>query len=920
MQKLILFIFVFLGISVASAQHQSTQASHNNDIIIKLQPEYSFTDLLYDLSDGLKTENLSFTPIYPHAKKPSVEKNQHGLPLIDLTRFYNCDIQSTEQADYWLRIFNKSPATEYAEKRQAQGLLYVPNDPLNQAEQYYLDNIDAYSAYDVETGDTNVVIAITDTGIDLGHEDLVYNIAYNWDDPLDGIDNDNDGFVDNFRGWDVGDDNNNPQTDYNDHGIYVSGIAAADTDNGLGISGTGFNCRLLPIKVSDSDSLIVRGYEGIVYAANQGATIINCSWGNHQFSRYEQDMINYAVNNRNALVVAACGNDNDMRNFYPASYANVLSVAATTSEDEKWTPENTGTSGGSSYGYHVDLSAPGTMMHTTEAGNSYRDVFAGTSFACPVASGVAGLVKSHFPYMTPNQIIERLKNTTDNIDTIPYNTDYAGLLGTGRLNAFKSLTNDFQPGVKFRNIDISDDRENNYENSMLVEITGDFYNYLAPTQNLQVDISCNNPDIDLFTTNINIGALDSLESFSVVSTPIQLEILSGASSDEHVVLTLEMTDGDWHRTQYIEFYVLPSWKILTNADMELSIPANGRLGFSDLYRKHGQGFNYDITRDLFYDAGLITGQSSTILFDGIRQANQFSWEAPPAYMDFPGSTSCISNTFFAEDTENAVNLEIQQTSIAPENNDNYIILNYDFINHNLSSIDNWYAGLFFDWDLIKPTRNCTMYDSIRNFGYTYNTGDNTIYAGIKLLSPQDVFQHAIDQRSQSGVVNLIDGFSHDEKFYSISNNQCCAGTENDGSDVVQILSAGNITLPPEDTTTISFAVLTGNGMLDLIQASDSAEAYYETYLQQSFISQAQSHNIHIFPNPADKHFNVQLPENIYHARLLIFNITGQKIMDKNLYGNTTRITSDFAPGQYIMHINTATQTYRNKLMIISNGD
>lgn len=917
MHKFILFIFMFLGTCLASAQHQSTPAYHSNDIIIKLHAGYAITDLLYDVSMTAKTNNVSIDALYPQARKPSMEKNQHGQTLVDLTRYYNCNIQDAQQADYWLNILNKSSATEYAEIRQAQELLYVPDDPFNQAKQYYLDIIDAYAAYNVETGDTNVVIAITDTGIEPGHEDLVYNIAYNWDDPLDGTDNDNDGFVDNFRGWDIGDNDNNPQTDNNDHGIYVSGIAAADTDNGMGISGTGFDCRILPIKIMDSDSLIVCGYEGIVYAANQDATIINCSWGNHQYSQYEQDMVNYATINKNALVVAACGNDNDMRNFYPASYENVLSVAATTSDDEKWTPENTGSTGGSSYGYHVDVSAPGTLMYTTKAGSSYGIVHWGTSFSSPVVSGVAGLVKSHFPSMTPNQIIERVKNTTDNIDTIPYNTEYAGLLGTGRVNAFKALTNDFQPGVQFRNIVISDDRENNYENSMLVEIAGDFYNYLSSAQNLQIDISCNNPDIDLLTTSINIGMLDSLETFSIFSDPIQLEILSGASMNEHVILTLEMTDGGWHRTQYVEFYVMPSWKILTNADMQLTIPANGRLGFTDLYRKHGQGFNYDITRDLFYDAGLMLGTSANILFDGIRQANRFSYDDFPEYMDYPNSKESIQSVFFAEDVENAVNLEIIQTSIAPENSDNYIILKYDLINHNLSSLDDWYAGLFFDWDIIKPTRNRTVYDSIRDFGYTFHTGNNAFFCGIKLLSDYETYQYAIDQRSDADIVNIIDGFSDDEKFYSLSNNKCCAGTENEGSDVVQVVSAGNLNIPPDDTLTVCFAVMAGSSLLDIIHASDSAVSFYQHHIQESHVAQSTLSDMQIFPNPAGNNFILQLPDNITNGKMTIYSITGEVLLKQNLFGNKTKMNVHLPSGHYLLHVDTGSNLYKAPLIILN---
>ncbi|GAI36367.1 unnamed protein product, partial [marine sediment metagenome] len=124
-------------------------------------------------------------------------------------------------------------------------LLYTPDDPLN-IYQYYLDTIKAYDAWEICKGDSNIVIGITDTGVDIDHEDLQGNIYYNYNDPINGIDDDNDGFIDNFRGWDLGENDNNPQWEINDHGVVVTGIAGARTDNGIGISGVGFKSRFLP--------------------------------------------------------------------------------------------------------------------------------------------------------------------------------------------------------------------------------------------------------------------------------------------------------------------------------------------------------------------------------------------------------------------------------------------------------------------------------------------------------------------------------------------------------------------------------------------------------------------------------------------------------------------------------------------------
>ena len=132
---------------------------------------------------------------------------------------------------------------------------------------------------------------------------MVANYAYNYNDPVNGIDDDNDGYIDNFLGWDVADNDNDAGFGSSGHGINVGGLISAATDNVTGLSGAGFKTKLMPVKIDQSSTgQLTAAYKGIVYAADHGAFIINNSWGGTVYRQYEQEIINYAAVNRGCLL------------------------------------------------------------------------------------------------------------------------------------------------------------------------------------------------------------------------------------------------------------------------------------------------------------------------------------------------------------------------------------------------------------------------------------------------------------------------------------------------------------------------------------------------------------------------------------------------------------------------------------------
>ncbi|OQA12153.1 MAG: Thermophilic serine proteinase precursor [Bacteroidetes bacterium ADurb.Bin397] len=386
-------------------------------IIFKLKPEFRASarvnGIVSDQLNAVLAANgvTSVSKKFPAKQAPATERNAQGLPMVDLSLIYEVKYTSNQPVEKIVNAMLRTGMLQYAEPKYLPKLLYTTNDP-NTGNQYFLGKIQAYAAWDIQKGDTNVVIGITDTGTDINHPDLEDNIKYNYADPIDGIDNDGDGYTDNFRGWDLGENDNDPSVNASNHGSHVSGCAAASTDNATGVASPGFNCKFLAVKISDASGALTEAYEGITYAADAGCQIINCSWGGNGGGSFGQDVIDYATINENALVIAAAGNDNNEFAFFPASYNYVLSVASTSNSDAK--------SSFSNYGMNIDVCAPGSNIYTAMSNNTYG-FMSGTSMASPVCAGAAAIVLSQNPTFTALQIGEQVRVTCDNIYTIPSN-------------------------------------------------------------------------------------------------------------------------------------------------------------------------------------------------------------------------------------------------------------------------------------------------------------------------------------------------------------------------------------------------------------------------------------------------------------------------------------------------------------------
>ncbi len=346
---------------------------------------------------------------------------------------------------------NNSFEVEYTERNNSLKIDSVPNDSLIN-EQWYLNKVNAFYAWQITSGSKEIKVAIVDTGVDYLHPDLQKNIFVNEledinhnglldDGDINNIDDDGNGFIDDVIGWDFTDRigfpfsasggdyltwDNDPMDEYG-HGTWVAGIIGAISNNIIGTSGLVPNTKIINVRAFDPTG---NGEEddaaaAILYAIQMGAKVINMSFGDTNFSLVLRDIIKFAYDN-NVVLVASAGNSSSNKPHYPSSYPEVISVGAT--------DENDYLASFSNYGSTIDLVAPGVNLWTTEINNSYRK-FSGTSSAAPVVSSAAALLLSLNDYK-PEEVRQILKSTAEDLGS----TGWDERFGAGRLNLLNAVT------------------------------------------------------------------------------------------------------------------------------------------------------------------------------------------------------------------------------------------------------------------------------------------------------------------------------------------------------------------------------------------------------------------------------------------------------------------------------------------------
>ncbi|MFY0688506.1 MAG: S8 family serine peptidase [Cyclobacteriaceae bacterium] len=622
----------------------------------------------------------------------AVKKSTNNRPSI-LDGIYRFTIDEPADINSFIDSIKSLGNVIYIEQVFNERLLAIPNDPsasLLSGDQPYLDLIKAYDAWDISKSNPGVVIAIVDTGIDPNHEDLSAKLYYN-DDPINGVDDDNNGYIDDELGYDFADRDNDVTADGSTHGTRVSGIAAAATNNGIGIAGIGYEASIMSLKnFTTADTESNGSYEAIQYAADNGAAIINLSWGStDSYSQFNQDIINYAVLEKNVLIVAAAGNDNAEDYFYPASYDNVLSVGATNLNDIK--------GGLSSYNDKVDLVAPGISIYSTTKDNQYaRDD--GTSYAAPMVAGTAALIKSAFPNLTATQIAERIRSTTDNIYDIDNNARFIGKLGSGRLNAFKAVSQGSIRSIQIVDAQFSGRWESGFYRGDTVSLTLSITNVMDPIVGMALMLDSLENGITVLSDEIRNIFLNTGDTIPI--SPLKFVINDETGPDQQLDIGIAAIGSNWKDQHFFRIYTAGNEHHLGGDSLKTTISSSGNIGYTDDDKSHGVGLIYR-DNQLIDNLGFYMQPNDSIVYHNLPttlSSNQLTSDFEIEQSILPKIYAQTDQSLYHEFkvTDSISNVRVEQSSYYWDSIPG-LLLSYRIINNSIDTLFGVKSGLFNDW-------------------------------------------------------------------------------------------------------------------------------------------------------------------------------------------------------------------------------
>src|SRR3989344_289442 len=698
-----------------------------------------------------KTEILKDTepppPLPPDTFDPSKSLNKPPSSLVDTSP----QAAKINKLKSTLALYQKDPNIESAEFNYIVRTTAVPNDPYYSStgswgqaydDLWGLKKIQMEKAWDVATGSAQVTVAVADTGIDYNHPDISSNIWTNSDEiPANNIDDDLNGFIDDTKGWDFYNNDNDPADD-NGHGTHVAGTIGAIGNNNIGVVGVNWQVKIMPVKFlgADGSGSVEDGASAIVYATDKGARVLNNSWLGPATTAVG-DAINYA-HSKNVVVVAGAGNSNSNVEGLPAGHPLVITVAASDSNDKK--------ASFSSYGNKIDVIAPGVDIlslksavspmctETRTVGTNYCRVL-GTSMASPHVAGLTALILWLRPNFSNEDIRQVLRVGADDIvNPIDDGKTYPGFdiyTGYGRINATRALQVENILTSKIDKIQLDSTK------SMIFNVEGTsvgpgFVSYEV-----------------LFGKGTNPTSFQSIKTSTV---PIQggflAEIDVGLLSlgDYTVKLAVTQDSGFVFYSQKQFFYFpgeLRSFPIEENTYGIPTISSNGNIFFAAWNRYHGQSNNIAVAR---------LSEEGEILAPGVQEINNVN----PDDFGRVSITSGRVNSLvvflrYPEGCRNSFCADIYGVRISQEGN---LLDPNGFLIHDTPDIRVSSVSVATDGDnyLVTWIKGCCVYGSlVKADGVVLNT------AGFVVSSQAQI------ERLRAGIINdrtLISSFDGTNYF------------------------------------------------------------------------------------------------------------------------------------------------------------
>ncbi len=610
-----------------------------------------------------------------------------------------------EPEKYCSLLKSKYPDIEIAEPVYLDELLYTPNDTYI-ASQTCLKTIKAITAWDTFQGDTNLVIAITDDGIFQNHPDLFGNIAPNWNEiPENGIDDDGNGYVDDYIGYnfawnDDGSLPGNTEISFSSHGTHVAGIAAAQTDNLLGVAGVGFKCRFFPIRVSppmiDGTTYVSYGYKGIIYAANRGFKVLNCSWGSRKpFSGIDQSVIDYAVSKDLAIVASGGNGNNTYELYYPASYYGILAVGEVDEYDNL--------TYSSSIGKSIRILAQGVNNWSTDSQIGYRLLnLGGTSYAAPVVSGALALVRAKFPQLDAIQSQELLRVTGDDISGL--SSSYAKILPR-RVNVLNALNADLNNLVAISPVShtigkVPGANDERFIIDDTVYLGVKVKNHLAKATSLRFILSKSNDNLNRITildSIINVSSIEAGDFADLHYFKFRVNLIGY----EPVILRVDISSSTGYRDFFL-FHFTPTPEVTTfsNDAISFSVGDYGTLGFGGAEgNRSGVGFNYKAMGNMIYIAGFVEVQDSTHVSSSVYGLgnNNSDFSVIKPFTGIENHRGIIRDD--ADVSEDHIGIDVEQAFFLPKGNATVAKVIVKITNTSGNTLPNLAGAYYIDWDI-----------------------------------------------------------------------------------------------------------------------------------------------------------------------------------------------------------------------------
>ena len=777
-------------------------------------------------------------------------------------------------------------------------VLVAPDDSLYEV-QTQLHRMKLPEAWNIVKGeDSTAVIAIIDGGTDWRHEDLMANVWTNPDEvPDNGLDDDNNGFVDDMHGWNFSESKPDPSGLsglVGWHGTATASVAAGVTNNGVGLASSSWNARFMAMNTAcESQRALCHVHEAIVYAGMNGADVINASFGTTMRTEVARLAVQ-AATDEGALVVAAAGNDevsSDELVIYPAAYPITLSVGGTFKDSDQ---------NRFNYGPTVDVYAPSTDIDVAESPLAYSHA-SGTSFSVPLVAGVAALVKTAFPSFGPHQLREQIRLTTVSIDSA--NPGLEDMLN-GKVDAHAAVTAAPPPGIRVL--------EWSYENEdgKLEANTGDnvtlhvtFKNYHGAGEGLAVTLEARNREswLQWNTSQVSLGSMAHGEEQAAVFV---FTIAEDAPNYHTLRLSPKVTVGSSFEYNSDELIISVNAGFATHVThaLSVSITDEGNIGhtsFQDTEESHGIGFvavgSDGSSRDLLFEGGLLIARAPSHMSDCIRQYSgdqqkDFSIKEGEAMVVGPGDRTSEYGRVVITDSQNAsspvgpVGVDVLQESFVDDDplNEDFMILQYTITNTSGAEIQDMHVGLFFDWNIGQDADDVAGFDYTRKIGFIMDPGATPNFvAGTRLLTTSYGLHYSAIDNAATIYWDTGNGFTPNEKWALLSGDIQDYLMPGDARDLSQMTSAGPIRLAPEASVEVAFAIIAGTSESDFLINADQAQVLYDAVIvnTEAGIQPATDWEIHVpYPHPAvfplELRFDTPVDSGV---KLDIYDVSGRRV-------------------------------------------